>query len=195
MKKLCFATNNEHKLTEARYILRSNIDVASLKDINCNDELQETQPTIEGNSLQKAKFVFDTFNVSCFADDTGLEVEALNGNPGVQSKRFFKTKGEARNQELLKLIGNDPNRNAKFVAAIAVYNPETKEVKVFSGEVAGEIVKPTGEAHIDLGYDSIFKINALGKTFGEATLAEKNQLSHRAIAVKKSFAYLSTLLT
>ena len=192
MRKLLLCTNNVGKFIEINDLLQnSGFATVSPKDIDLDIDVAETETTYSGNAVLKAKAFGERSGLLSLADDTGLEVEALDGAPGVQSKRFFKTSGEARNRELLNLIKDNSNRKAKFVASVAVFDPKTGRTQTFSGEVAGEIIEPKGETHADLGYDSIFLIKQLGKTFAEATLQEKNTLSHRAIAVKRSLQYLN----
>jgi len=187
--KVCLATNNLNKLREMSSILGSSFLLISLADIGCTEELPETQTTLEGNALQKAQFVFDHYGVSCFADDTGLEVEALHGEPGVYSARYA---GEQRNADdnmdllLQKLLGRT-NRRAQFRTVIALVEP--KATKLFEGIVRGEIVfEKKGEK--GFGYDPIFQPEGFTQTFAEMTMEEKNKVSHRALAVRKLVDYL-----
>lgn len=189
MKSLCFATNNNHKTEEIRALLGPFFLLKNLKDIGCTEELPETQPTIEGNALQKARYVFDHYGIACFADDTGLEVDALNGEPGVYSARYA---GEQRNdhdniQLLLSRLKNGSNRKARFKTVIAWV--EEGRVETFEGLVYGTIID-TPRGTNGFGYDSVFVPDGFNKTFAEMELADKNLISHRAIAVKKLTNFL-----
>ena len=188
--KLCFATNNDHKLSEAKDIAGKDFEIVSLQEINCFEELPETSPTLEGNSLQKADFVFQKYNVPCFADDTGLEVEALNGEPGVFSARYAgEHKNSADNIDLLlKKLGTKLNRKAKFRTVITLLGLEPNSL-FFEGTVEGTITdKCIGT--FGFGYDPVFIPHGYTKTYAEMNLQEKSSLSHRAIAVKKLGDYL-----
>lgn len=187
---ICFASNNIHKLEEIRDILGTSIEVASLADIGCFEELPETQPTLEGNSLQKAEFVFQNYNVPCFADDTGLEVEALNGEPGVFSARYA---GEHKNSDdnidlLLKRLQNHLNRNARFRTVVTLVGFHNSPL-TFEGIVEGTIITER-RGTSGFGYDPVFIPKGYNKTFAEMTLQEKSTLSHRAIAITKLEVYL-----
>ncbi len=189
MKSLCFATNNNHKTEEIRALLGPFFLLKNLKDIGCTEELPETQPTIEGNALQKARYVFDHYGIACFADDTGLEVDALNGEPGVYSARYA---GEQRSdhdniQLLLSRLKNDSNRKARFKTVIA-WVMEGR-VETFEGLVYGTIID-TPRGTNGFGYDPVFVPDGFNKTFAEMELADKNLISHRAIAVKKLTNFL-----
>lgn len=187
--EICFATNNRNKLREVREILGDHFRVLSLNDIGCGDELPEEQMTLEGNSLQKAEFVFNNYNISCFADDTGLEVYALDGDPGVRSARYA---GEHKNNEeniakLLKNLEGKENRHAQFRTVITLVMPHL--VKHFEGIIIGEITeKIRGEG--GFGYDAVFQPEGYDKTFAEMSAKEKNDISHRGIAVLKLGKYL-----
>ncbi|HZI24348.1 MAG TPA: non-canonical purine NTP diphosphatase, partial [Chryseolinea sp.] len=186
----CFATNNQNKLREAKDIVGNGFQIVSLEDINCFEELPETQATLEGNSLQKAEFVFQNYKVPCFADDTGLEVEALNGEPGVYSARYA---GEHKNSNdnidlLLKKLSGNSNRKAKFRTVITLIGLE-KEPAYLEGSVEGTII-PERRGNDGFGYDPIFIPNGYSKTYAEMTLQEKSALSHRAIAIKQLGDYL-----
>jgi XTP/dITP diphosphohydrolase len=189
--KLCFATNNKHKLEEAKDIAGKNFEIVSLEEINCFEELPETRPTLEGNSLQKAEYVFQKYNIPCFADDTGLEVEALHGEPGVFSARYA---GEHKNSGdnialLLKNLGNNQNRNARFRTIITLIGLEEEKPLYFEGMVPG-IITAELRGKSGFGYDPIFIPAGYDKTYAEMSLQEKSLLSHRAIAVKKLEQYL-----
>ncbi len=195
MQQLLVCTHNKGKLIEIKDLLSDlNVTVVSLDDVGINFDVEENSDTYEENAILKAKQYGEASNLISLADDTGLEVRALDNAPGVHSKRFFKTSGEKRNSELIKMLVGKSDNFAKFVASVAVYNPKDKSIKTFSGEVEGQIVDSVGSAHRDLGYDSIFKITKLGKTFAQALLAEKNSISHRAVAVRKAKKYIETLL-
>jgi XTP/dITP diphosphohydrolase len=189
MKTLCFATNNEHKRAEIQALLGNDYTVVGLKEIGCEEELAEDQPTLEGNSLQKAAYVFDHYKVSCFADDTGLEVEELNGEPGVYSARYA---GSQRNADdnmnlLLANLSKSENKKAQFRTVITLITPQEK--KQFEGVLKGTIIndkRGTG----GFGYDPVFVPEGETKTLAEMTMAEKNLLSHRARAVQKLVLHL-----
>lgn len=185
----CLATNNKHKIEEMSVIMGSSFSFLSLEDIGCKEDLPETQDTLEGNALQKARFVFEHFHVPCFADDTGLEVEALNGEPGVYSARYA---GPARDAEanmdlVLKRLTGKPNRNARFRTVIALIDDRGEHL--FEGTVEGTITHEKRGSG-GFGYDPIFQPFGYTQSFGEMPLAEKNLISHRARAVEKLCAYL-----
>ena len=190
--RLCFASNNAHKLDEIRPLLPAGWQLLSLADIGCREELPETQPTLEGNAHQKAQYVFDHYGVACFADDTGLEVEALGGAPGVYSARYAGPQRAAADNvaKLLRELGPEPNRRARFRTVMAlVRGPHDQHT--FSGAVAGTIAAASiGRG--GFGYDPVFvPTEGDGRTFAEMTLAEKNLLSHRARAVAGLVAHLT----
>jgi XTP/dITP diphosphohydrolase len=168
------------------------IELLSLKDIDCDDDIPETAPTLEGNAILKAHFVFENYNVNCFADDTGLEIEALNNEPGVFSARYAGPQKEAiDNMNLvLEKLENQTNRKARFRTVICLII--NGKQYLFEGIVKGEITlnKSGGKG---FGYDPIFKPDGFNKTFAEMTIAEKNEISHRGIAVKKLIEFLKTL--
>ncbi len=187
--KLVFATNNLNKLSEIQSLISRDIEILSLKDINCFEELPETNPTIEKNALQKAKYVFDNYGFNCFADDTGLEVESLNGDPGVYSARYA---GEDCNtndniNKLLYNLKNKSNRGARFRTVIALI-VGGKE-KLFEGECNGVITNLIS-GNEGFGYDPIFMPLGFNKTFAEMTKDEKGQISHRSRAVIKLVDFL-----
>ncbi len=187
--QLVFATNNQNKLKEVQALIPSEIKLLSLKDIGCLEEIPETQNTIEGNATQKSQYVKDKYGYNCFADDTGLEVEALNGAPGVFSARYA---GTQRNDEdnmnlLLKKLEKADSRSAQFKTVISLIldNTETQ----FTGICKGEITKAkTGER--GFGYDPIFKPNGHDKTFAEMDLTLKNKIGHRGKAVSQLVKFL-----
>ena len=199
--KIVFATNNQHKLSEIRSILGESIEVLSLKDLGCDVDIPETGTTLEANALQKAQYIYDHYHIDCFADDTGLEVEALNGAPGVYSARYAGGEGhdsEANMTKLLKELGNNNNRKARFRTVIALIQKKNvcpcgctsiKEVHQFEGIVEGEIIQERrgGEG---FGYDPIFQPEGYDKTFAELGMDIKNHISHRARATAKLAEFL-----
>ena len=189
MKEIVFATNNRHKLTEVQHLLGDSVALRTLEEIGCHDELPETQNTLEGNARQKALFVYDRYNLVCFADDTGLEVDALNGEPGVHSARYAGSQksSEANISLLLNKLRGKPNRKAQFRCVIALAEPEG--VKLFEGTLRGRIMEAKrGDG--GFGYDPVFLPDQYDKTFAELTLDEKNKISHRGEAVRKLVTYL-----
>ncbi|KAA9338529.1 RdgB/HAM1 family non-canonical purine NTP pyrophosphatase [Hymenobacter busanensis] len=192
--RLCFASNNAHKLDEIRPLLPAGIELLSLADIGCQEELPETQDTLEGNARQKARYVWDHYATPCFADDTGLEVAALNGAPGVYSARYAGPQRDAADniQKLLLELQNQTDRAAQFRTVVALVLSETEE-HLFAGSVPGLITEaPRGSG--GFGYDPVFvPTEGDGRSFAEMPLADKNELSHRARAVKKLVAFLNGL--
>ena len=190
MKKLVFATNNAHKLSEIKAILGNDIEILSLADINCHDDIPETADTLEGNALIKARWVYERYGLDCFADDTGLEVAALGGGPGVHTARYAyadRYDPVANTKKLLHELENKTDRRAQFRTVIALI--ENGEEQLFEGVVEGFI--PTEERGTDgFGYDPVFIPEDTGKTFAELGVDVKNQISHRARAVKKLCSYL-----
>ena len=191
--KICFATNNKHKLEEAKVIAGKNFEIVSLSDINCNEELPETRPTLEGNSLQKAEFVFTRYNIPCFADDTGLEVESLNGEPGVYSARYAGAQRSSSDniKLLLQKLEGVENRRARFRTVITLLGLDPRPI-VFEGVVNGVIISEM-RGSSGFGYDPVFVPNGHTKTFAEMNLQEKSTISHRALAVHKLEHYLKHL--
>ena len=210
--KIVFATNNKHKLDEIRSILGDSIEVLSLNDIGCNVDIPETGKTLEENALQKAQYVYDNYHIDCFADDTGLEVEALDGAPGVYSARYaalpdnpVKSEGgtsshdsEANMTRLLYELNGKDNRKARFRTVIALIQKKDvcpcgctsiKEIHKFEGIVEGEIIQERrgGEG---FGYDPIFQPDGYDKTFAELGMDIKNHISHRARATQKLAEFL-----
>ncbi len=188
--KLVFATNNQHKLDEVRKITAGNTEIVSLSDINCHEEIPETADTLEGNALQKARYIKEHFGYDCFADDTGLEVEALHNAPGVYSARYAGPghDSEANMNKLLHEMEGKENRKARFRTVIALIL-EGKEY-LFEGVVNGTIIKEK-KGGSGFGYDPIFMPNTYAQTFAEMGNDIKNRISHRAEAVKKLTAFLS----
>lgn len=191
--KIVFATNNKNKLAEIREMLGDKIEVMSLADINCHEDIPETSDTLEGNALQKAHYVYDKYGMSCFADDTGLEVDALGGEPGVYSARYAGGEGhdcEANMAKLMDKLGDNDNRKARFRTVIALITGSGEDdVKLFEGVAEGDIIreKRGGEG---FGYDPIFRPEGYDKTFAELGHEIKNKISHRAKAVQKLVEYL-----
>jgi XTP/dITP diphosphohydrolase len=188
--KLCFATNNKHKIDEVAKVIEGQFEIVSLNDLSVAGDLPETQETLEGNALQKATFVFEKTGVLCFADDSGLEVDALGGKPGVRSARYA---GEQRSDGdnitlLLKNLENANSRKAQFRTVIALVG--TGHHELFEGVVRGEITI-SGRGSGGFGYDPVFVPDGHSKTFAEMSLEEKNSLSHRSIAVRKLASYLN----
>ena len=207
--RIVFATNNQHKLSEIRQILGSRVEVLSLKDIGCNVDIPETGSTLEENALQKAQYVYDHYHIDCFADDTGLEVDALGGAPGVYSARYAAIgpigpigpispispispigpthDSEANMARLLHELGENNNRRARFRTVIALI--QQGEVHEFEGIVNGQIIRERrgGEG---FGYDPIFQPDGYDQTFAELGIEIKNQISHRARATAKLAEYL-----
>jgi XTP/dITP diphosphohydrolase len=202
MQKIVFATNNQHKLDEIRSILGEQFEIVSLRDIGCDVDIPETADTLEGNAMMKAQYIWDHYHMSVFADDTGLEVEALNGAPGVYSARYAGGEGhdsEANMQKLLRELTEKNNRRAQFRTVIALILKKDvcpcgctsiKEVHQFEGIVKGQI---TRERHGSegFGYDPIFQPDGYDTTFAELGMDIKNHISHRARAVKKLADFLS----
>ena len=191
--KIVFATNNQHKLSEIRNILGNRFEVVSLEDIGCHKDIPENGQTLNENALIKAKYVYDTYHLNCFSDDTGLEVDALGGAPGVYSARYAGGVGhdsDANMKKLLHELENKDNRKARFRTVIALIIDG--KVKTFEGIVNGEIIKERrgGEG---FGYDPVFQPEGYDKTFAELGVDVKNQISHRARASKKLADYLNTL--
>ncbi|WP_334058477.1 non-canonical purine NTP diphosphatase [Polaribacter sp. P097] len=187
--KLVFATNNLNKLKEVQEMLPSSIELLSLKDINCNEEVDETENTLQGNAKLKADYITKNYGYNCFADDTGLEVEALDGKPGVYSARFAgEPRSAERNmQKLLDELKNKSNRNAQFRTAICL-NLDDKQF-LFEGICTGEI-SHSKQGDKGFGYDPIFKPTNYNESFSTMSAAEKNKISHRGIAVQKLVDFL-----
>jgi XTP/dITP diphosphohydrolase len=190
--QLVFATNNPNKIKEVRSLVPKHIKLLSLSDILCIEDIPETQPTIEGNAKQKADYIKTNYGYDCFADDTGLEVEALNGEPGVYSARYAGPQRNAENNmnKLLSELENKDNRIAQFKTVIALYI--NGELNTFTGICKGEI---TTEKHGNkgFGYDPVFKADGFDKTFAQISLEEKNKIGHRGKAVQKLIAFLEDL--
>ncbi len=188
--KIVFASSNKNKITEIRSMLPPNISIIGLEEIGCFEEIPETADIIEGNAILKANYVTEKYGFDCFADDSGLEVDGLNGAPGVYSARYagVHNDAEANMNKLLNALESETNRSAQFKTVIALNLHG--EQHLFPGTVKGEITLSKSGSQ-GFGYDPIFKANGMSKTFAELTLAEKSNISHRSIAVKKLIAFLS----
>lgn len=198
--KIVFATNNQHKLQEVRHILGQRVEVLSLNDIGCHDDIPETGTTLEENARQKAEYIWQNYHCDVFADDTGLEVDALGGEPGVYSARYA---GEGHNSEanmakLLQKLGDNDHRNARFRTVIALIQKKDvcpcgctsiRQEHLFEGSVEGEITRQRSGVG-GFGYDPIFRPDGYEQTFADLGEEVKNQISHRARAVKKLCEYL-----
>ena len=190
MNELIFATNNQHKLTEIQSIIGDSFVLKSLQQIGCTEDIPETAPTLEGNALLKARYVYDQYGKNCFADDTGLEVEALDGRPGVYSARYA-TDGhdfEANIDKILLELSGVKNRKARFRTVIALILDGS--VSYFEGIVNGEIISERKGVK-GFGYDPVFLPDGFTDTFAEMPLDEKNKISHRARAVNKLVEFLN----
>lgn len=188
-KKFVFATNNAHKLEEVSYILGEKVELLGLKDIGCHEDIPETADTLEGNALLKARFIAEKYHVDCFADDTGLEVEALGGAPGVYSARYAGNghDSEANMRKLLKDMEGMENRKARFRTVFALI-VDGKE-HLFEGIVKGEIIT-NRKGTSGFGYDPIFVPEGYTQTFAEMGNELKNKISHRAVATEKLCKFL-----
>lgn len=187
--KLVFATHNTNKLKEARLVMPKHIKLLSLADIGCSEDLPETKDTIEGNAIQKAEYIKSHYGYDCFADDTGLEVTALNGTPGVYSARYA---GEQRNSEdnikkLLHELENHADRSAQFKTVVALHF--NNKLEIFTGICKGEIMTSKRGDH-GFGYDPIFQPLGYNQTFAEMDLTLKNRISHRGKAIQKLIKFL-----
>lgn len=192
-RKLVFATNNAHKLEEVAAILGDKVELLSLNDINCHTDIPETADTLEGNALLKSSFINKNYGLDCFADDTGLEVEALGGAPGVYSARYAGGEGHDAQANTLKLLHDlegKENRKAQFRTAISLIL-NGKEY-LFEGVIKGEIIKEK-RGDSGFGYDPIFKPEGYEQTFAELGNEIKNKISHRALAVNKLCEFLHSL--
>ena len=190
--ELVFATNNKHKLEEIQHLLGDKIKLVSLKDIGCNDEIPEDYDTLEENASQKANYIFNKYNVNCFADDTGLEIEYLNGEPGVLSARYA---GDHKNSEdnirkVLNALKGVENRKARFRTVISLIIDGNEYF--FEGIVDGQILTEKFGAD-GFGYDPIFKPEGIDKSFAQMPLSDKNKISHRGKATQKFIDYLLNL--
>ncbi|WP_372936567.1 non-canonical purine NTP diphosphatase [Seonamhaeicola sp.] len=189
--QLVFATNNHNKLNEVQALMPKHIKLLSLKDINCLEDIPETQNTIEGNAIQKVEYIKTHYGYNCFADDTGLEVEVLNGAPGVYSARYA---GNQRNSDdnmnkLLNELSNKENRNAQFKTVIALHL--NNKIYTFTGICKG-IITNTKQGKKGFGYDPIFKPQGYKETFAQMELNLKNSIGHRGKAIKQLINFLNS---
>lgn len=190
MQKLVFATNNQHKTDEIRLALEGQYEVLNLADIGCDVDIPETADTFEGNATLKSSYVLEHFNMSCFADDSGLEVEALNNEPGVFSARYAGTRDHMENINLvLKKLEGFSNRKARFKTVISLL--QNGQNHIFEGVINGTIRADLAGLK-GFGYDPIFQPDGYDITFAEMDMAEKNTISHRAIALKKMIDFLKS---
>lgn len=191
-RKLVFATNNAHKLEEVAAILGDKVELLSLNDIGCQTDIPETAETLEGNALLKSSYIYKNYHLDCFADDTGLEVEALNGAPGVYSARYAGGEGHDAQANMLKLLhelDGKENRKAQFRTAISLIL-DGKEY-LFEGVIKGEIIKEK-RGDSGFGYDPVFMPEGYDRTFAELGNDIKNQISHRALAIQKLCEFLQS---
>lgn len=188
--ELVFATNNAHKLEEVQQMVGNKFSIKSLADISCFDDIPETGSTFEDNAKQKTDYLVEKYHVNCFADDSGLEIEALGGEPGVYSARYSGSRDMEQNIDLvLEKLNADANRNARFKTVISLFL--NNQQYFFEGTVEGKIIEGRIGAK-GFGYDPIFIPNGYDKTFAEMTLEEKNKISHRSIAVGKLVEFLNS---
>lgn len=187
--KIVFATNNPNKLAEIRQLMPQGIEILSLKDINCLEELPETSDTLEDNAAQKAYYIYDNYGHNCFSDDTGLEIEVLDGRPGVYSARYAgpDCRAEENIQKILAEMKGEENRDASFRTIISLVI-DGREFQ-FEGEVEGQII-PEKWGDQGFGYDPIFLPDGYEESFAQMTVEEKNIISHRGLAVKKLIQFL-----
>jgi XTP/dITP diphosphohydrolase len=192
MDELIFATNNQHKITEVQSLVGDHFILKSLLQIGCSEDIPETAPTLEGNALLKAQYVYNTFGKNCFADDTGLEIEALDGRPGVFSARYASNGHdfEANIDKVLHELAGVQNRKARFRTVIALILDG--KVHYFEGIVNGEIISER-RGMKGFGYDPVFLPEGYTETFAEMPLSEKNKISHRARATNKLVDFLTQI--
>ncbi len=191
MKKLVFATGNSHKLQEVQGLLKEGFALSCLKDVNITEEIPETADNLVDNALQKAWYVYNKCGIPCFADDTGLEVEALDGAPGVYSARYAGEQKDSKLNMLLLLenMNGKTNRNARFRTIIA-YIDENAEEHIFEGEIRGKIIEQMAGEN-GFGYDPIFVPEGHEQTFAQLSSETKNTISHRARAMEKFLSYIN----
>lgn len=190
LKRLVFATNNDHKLQEAREITAGKFEILSLADIGCHDDIPETAPTLSENALIKARWIHDRYGFDCFADDTGLMVDALDGEPGVYSARYAGPghDSEANMRKLLENMQGKIDRKAHFSTAVAMIIGDKEYT--FEGRVDGTIAE-TPAGNNGFGYDPVFVADETGRRFAEMTAEEKNRISHRGRAMRKLADFLA----
>lgn len=189
MKKLVFATNNRHKLEEVRAVLEGKFEIVGLHEIGCEEDIPETAETLDGNALLKARYIFETYGFDCFADDTGLEVDALNGAPGVYSARYGGIPHDA-NRNIEKLLTNlkgITDRKARFRTVICLI--QDGKTLYFNGKIDGKIIDEL-KGSTGFGYDPVFVPDGYSETFAELGAEIKNNISHRALAVNELIKYL-----
>lgn len=188
--QIVFATNNANKILEIQSMLPKSIEIISLESIGCYEEIPETADSIEGNAIMKANYVTEKYGYDCFADDTGLEVEALNGEPGVYSARYAGEQKSAEDNmdKLLLNLENSPNRNAQFKTVIAL-NLQGEQY-LFAGIVRGEIISEK-KGNQGFGYDPIFRADGYQETFAQLSLETKNAISHRGKATRELIVFLN----
>ena len=188
--KLVFATNNSNKIAEVSNMISNQIAIISLKDIGCNEDIVESEDTIIDNAILKANYIKNNYGYDCFADDTGLEVDFLNGRPGVYSKRFAgeNSTDKLNMEKLLECMKESNNRNARFRTVIALNI--NNQVTTFTGVCEGEILKQR-KGNNGFGYDPVFLHKGYNNSFGEMSIIEKNEIAHRSKAVKKLINYLN----
>ena len=187
-RQLVFATHNQYKTEEVRQLLGDQYEVLNLNDIGCDTDIAETADTFAGNAELKSSFVVDNYQIDCFADDSGLEVESLNNEPGIYSARYAGERGDAANMAfLLEKLQGVVNRKAQFRTVISLIR--NKEKFLFEGIIQGTIREmPTGTN--GFGYDPVFQPDGYKQTFAEMDMEQKNQISHRALAMRKLIAFL-----
>ena len=190
--RLCFATNNKHKLEEVQAMLPVGFSLLSLTELGCQQELPETSNTLEGNALQKARYINEHYGIDCFADDTGLEVEALDGAPGVYSARYAgpEKNDRANCVKLLQALKDQENKKARFRTVICLIL--NQEEHFFEGIINGKIISER-RGQNGFGYDPVFIADGMRETFAEMSSAQKNQHSHRAKAVNHLMDFLRTI--
>jgi XTP/dITP diphosphohydrolase len=190
MKQLIFATGNRNKLKEVRELLDGEYEVLGLEDIGCTEEIPETQPTIEGNAIQKAEYVKQHYQLDCFSEDTGLEIEALDGAPGVYSARYAgpDRDPEANIQKVLRELDGQSNRKARFKTVVALV--ADGKIYTFEGIVNGTIRAEKSTGNEGFGYDPIFQPDGYAVTFAQMGADEKNKISHRGRAVRQLISFL-----
>jgi len=190
--QLVFATNNLNKLKEVQSLIPEHIKLLSLKDIGCFEDIPETQSTIEGNAIQKAEYIKENYGYDCFADDTGLEVESLNNEPGVFSARYAGPQRDANDNmdKLLDKLEGKQNRDAQFKTVIALHL--NNKLETFTGICKGEITS-LKQGSKGFGYDPIFKAEGYDQTFAEISIEEKNRIGHRGKAINQLVQFLSEL--
>lgn len=191
-RKICFATHNQNKVEEIKKLVGNDLEILSLDDLGISEDIEETGSTLSENAILKAEYVYDKYSVACFADDTGLEVDSLNGAPGVYSARYA---GEPANNErnidkLLSVLTNKTNRQARFRTIISLVG--IGDTEIFEGIVEGEIISDRRGVK-GFGYDSVFLPKNFDRTFAEMEMQEKNSISHRAKAVEKLVDFLTKI--